>query len=87
MALNTRSNSSPKIKIEVAVGDEQVAQVLDTILRTARTGSIGDGKIFVRELHNVVRIRTGETETLPCNPRSWQKRSGHVGNRLMAAIY
>ena len=51
----------PKIKIEVAVGDEQVAQVLDTILRTARTGSIGDGKIFVRELHNVVRIRRGET--------------------------
>jgi nitrogen regulatory protein P-II 2 len=51
----------PKIKIEVAVADEQVTRVVDTISRIARTGSIGDGKIFVRDLHNVVRIRTGET--------------------------
>ena len=51
----------PKVKIEVAVPDSQVQRVLDTITRTAKTGSIGDGKIFVRDLGMAVRIRTGET--------------------------
>ena len=51
----------PKIKIEVAVADEQVARIVETISRIARTGSIGDGKIFLRHLYNVLRIRTGET--------------------------
>lgn len=51
----------PKVKIEVAVTDAQVSQVLDAITRAAQTGSIGDGKIFVRHLDAVVRIRTGET--------------------------
>ena len=51
----------PKVKIEVAVADEQVIPVIEAINRVARTGSIGDGKIFVRDLHNVIRIRTGET--------------------------
>ena len=51
----------PKVKIEVAVQDSQVQRVLDTITRTAKTGSIGDGKIFVRDLAMAVRIRTGET--------------------------
>jgi nitrogen regulatory protein P-II 2 len=51
----------PKVKIEVAVQDSQVQRVLDTITRTAKTGSIGDGKIFVRDLEMAVRIRTGET--------------------------
>jgi nitrogen regulatory protein P-II 2 len=51
----------PKVKVEVAVTDSQVPRVLDTITRAAKTGSIGDGKIFVRELNSVVRIRTGET--------------------------
>jgi nitrogen regulatory protein PII len=51
----------PKVKIEVAVTDSQVPKVLETITRTAKTGSIGDGKIFVRDLSSVVRIRTGET--------------------------
>ncbi len=51
----------PKVKIEVAVNDGQVQRVLETITRAAKTGSIGDGKIFVRELDAVVRIRTGET--------------------------
>jgi nitrogen regulatory protein P-II 2 len=51
----------PKIKIEVAVSDDQVTRVVETVSRIARTGSIGDGKIFVRDLYNVVRIRTGET--------------------------
>jgi nitrogen regulatory protein PII len=51
----------PKVKIEVAVQDSQVPKVLETITRAAKTGSIGDGKIFVRDLNAVVRIRTGET--------------------------
>ncbi len=51
----------PKVKIEVAVTDSQVPRVLETVTRAAKTGSIGDGKIFVRELSSVVRIRTGET--------------------------
>lgn len=51
----------PKVKIEVAVTDSQVPRVLETVTRVAKTGSIGDGKIFVRDLSSVVRIRTGET--------------------------
>ena len=51
----------PKVKIEVAVPDAQVPRVLETITRAAKTGSIGDGKIFVRDLTVAVRIRTGET--------------------------
>ena len=51
----------PKVKIEVAVNDSQVQRVLETIIRTAKTSSIGDGKIFVRDLSSAVRIRTGET--------------------------
>ncbi|HQX22691.1 MAG TPA: P-II family nitrogen regulator [Nitrospira sp.] len=51
----------PKVKIEVAVNDSQVQRVLETITRAAKTGSIGDGKIFVRDLTSAVRIRTGET--------------------------
>ncbi len=51
----------PKVKIEVAVPDDLVQRVVETIARAAKTGSIGDGKIFVSELGNVVRIRTGET--------------------------
>ncbi|MDW7648619.1 MAG: P-II family nitrogen regulator [Nitrospiraceae bacterium] len=51
----------PKVKIEVAVTDAQLSRVLETIARAAKTGSIGDGKIFVRDLVDAVRIRTGET--------------------------
>ena len=50
----------PKIKIEIAVTDADLARVVETITRTAKTGQVGDGKIFVGELENVVRIRTGE---------------------------
>jgi nitrogen regulatory protein P-II 1 len=50
----------PKAKMEVVVADEQAQTVIDTILRSARTGQIGDGKIFVTDLQEVVRIRTGE---------------------------
>ena len=51
----------PKIKIEVVVADDQLAAALDAITTAARTGRIGDGKIFVSEIIEVVRIRTGET--------------------------
>ncbi|MDH5668605.1 MAG: P-II family nitrogen regulator [Nitrospira sp.] len=51
----------PKVKIEVAVTDAVVAEVIEAIIRAAKTGSIGDGKIFVRDLTEVIRIRTGET--------------------------
>ncbi len=51
----------PKVKIEVAVDDDRVDAVIDTIVESARTGKIGDGKIFVTDLENVVRIRTGDT--------------------------
>ncbi len=51
----------PKVKVEVAVADGQMQTVIDTIMRTAQTGQIGDGKIFVTDLANTIRIRTGET--------------------------
>jgi nitrogen regulatory protein P-II 1 len=51
----------PKIKIEVVVADDQLDRVIDAIVAAARTGRIGDGKIFVSELTDVIRIRTGET--------------------------
>ncbi len=50
----------PKIKIEVVVADADVARVIEMINRAARTGQVGDGKIFVADLENVIRIRTGE---------------------------
>lgn len=50
----------PKAKIEVAVADEQVQGVVETIVAAARTGKVGDGKIFVQALETVLRIRTGE---------------------------
>ncbi|MEX0726392.1 MAG: P-II family nitrogen regulator [Planctomycetaceae bacterium] len=50
----------PKSKIEVVVSDDQAQEVIDTILKTARTGQIGDGKIFVTTLSDTIRIRTGE---------------------------
>jgi nitrogen regulatory protein P-II 1 len=51
----------PKVKLEIVVGDDKLQQVVDVIIRTAHTGQIGDGKIFVSDLHDTVRIRTGET--------------------------
>ena len=52
----------PKIKIEVAVDTKQVDKVISAITGAAKTGQIGDGKIFVFNLENAVRIRTGETD-------------------------
>lgn len=50
----------PKVKVEVAVPEANLKTVLDTIMRTAQTGQIGDGKIFVTDLAETIRIRTGE---------------------------
>ena len=52
----------PKIKIEIVVATDQVDSALDAIVKAARTGKIGDGKIFVTTVEQVVRIRTGETD-------------------------
>ncbi len=52
----------PKVKIEVAVSDDQADKVVDAIVKAANTGNVGDGKIFVMPLERVVRIRTGEED-------------------------
>lgn len=51
----------PKVKLEIAIDDALLDQVVEAIEKSARTGKIGDGKIFVMDLQQVVRIRTGET--------------------------
>lgn len=55
-----RVNLLPKLKIEVVVLDEDVPKIVDSITRSARTGEIGDGKIFILPVENAVRVRTGE---------------------------
>ena len=52
----------PKTRIEVAVSDDLVDQVVDAVLKAAKTGKVGDGKIFITGIDRVVRIRTGETD-------------------------
>ena len=69
----------PKIKLEVAVTDDQVDVVVEAIMKSAGTGKIGDGKIFVWDLDKVVRIRTGE---LDADARSLQRRPIGAGWRL-----
>jgi len=51
----------PKVKVEVAIGADMLDQAIEAIQRAAQTGKIGDGKIFVSDLEQVIRIRTGET--------------------------
>ncbi len=53
----------PKVKMEMVVDDDQVDQVVNTVVEAARTGKIGDGKIFVSAIDKIVRIRTGETDS------------------------
>jgi nitrogen regulatory protein P-II 1 len=50
----------PKVKLEIVCSDDDLQQVIDTILKTAQTGQIGDGKVFVSDLADAIRIRTGE---------------------------
>ena len=51
----------PKVKLEIAADDDMVDQIIEAIISAANTGKIGDGKIFVSDLENVIRIRTGES--------------------------
>src|SRR3954469_19476004 len=67
----TRANSlRPKLKIECVVASKDVPAIVDTILRHARTGDVGDGKVFVQPVEEAYRIRTGESgeETLQSHP-------------------
>jgi nitrogen regulatory protein P-II 2 len=52
----------PKARLDIAVRSELVDQVVDAIVKTAKTGKVGDGKIFISDLQRVIRIRTGETD-------------------------
>ena len=52
----------PKVKIEAVMSEELLDQAIDAILKAARTGKVGDGKIFVYDVENVVKVRTGETD-------------------------
>ncbi len=54
----------PKIRIEIAANDEDVMRIVETIIRVARTGTIGDGKVFISHIEEVIRIRTGEAGEL-----------------------
>jgi len=54
-------NFVPKIKLEIVVADEVADEIVETITKTAQTGKIGDGKIFVLDVESAVRVRTGET--------------------------
>ena len=56
-------NFVPKLKLEIVVNDDQVESVVDTIAKTAQTGKIGDGKIFVLNVEQALRVRTGERDT------------------------
>ena len=56
-------NFLPKVRIDVAVDDSRVDQLVDVISQAAKTGQIGDGKIFVTRIERVIRIRTGETDS------------------------
>jgi nitrogen regulatory protein P-II 2 len=56
-------NFLPKIKIEIAVSDDRASKVVEAIAVAAKTGQIGDGKIFVTDISHAVRIRTGETDS------------------------
>ena len=55
-------NMLPKVRVDIAIDSSQVAKVVSTLLASAKTGQIGDGKIFVSPLEHAVRIRTGETD-------------------------
>jgi len=52
----------PKAKVEIAVSDNRLDETIESIINSAKTGKVGDGKIFVTELEQVIRIRTGETD-------------------------
>jgi len=59
-----------KVRLEIVVSDHFVDRTIDAILESARTGEVGDGKIFVTSLERVIRIRTGESDTAAVTPQS-----------------
>lgn len=59
-----RVDFRPKVKIEVVILDTQAPVVLETLVRTARSGHIGDGMVFIMDMDQVIRIRTGETDDM-----------------------
>lgn len=56
-------NMIPKVKFEIVVEDDRVDEIIKVILETARTGEVGDGKIFVNDIERVIRVRTGEEDS------------------------
>ena len=71
----------PKVKIEIVLPDEQVERAVDAIQKAARTGRIGDGKIFISSIEEVIRIRTGETgQRLPILTRLEERQGQHMAN-------
>jgi nitrogen regulatory protein PII len=71
----------PKTKIEVAVRNDLVDQVVEAILKSSKTGKVGDGKIFITQIDRVIRIRTGETDDAAC---SGLRPGVHRGSRSSA---
>ena len=70
----------PKVKIEVVVAENQVDSAIEAIVKAARTGKIGDGKIFVTGVDHVVRIRTGETNESAIEAIIKSARTGKIGD-------
>ncbi len=76
----------PKLKIEVAVAADLVTSVIDAIAGAARTGQIGDGKIFVMPLEKAVRIRTGETDVDASKPHAFRRPARPPEKRFRNAL-
>ena len=74
----------PKVKVEVVVKDDDVERCVDAIVKAARTGKIGDGKIFVTSVERVVRIRTGETTKRRSERRGLQRLRAQICDRSCA---
>ena len=81
--LNTWSIFFPKVKIEIVLGDDLVEKAVEAIRRAAQTGRIGDGKIFVSNIEEAIRIRTGESGVdaiLIAGPTAYAGRTGREHN-------
>src|SRR6476660_2589361 len=76
----------PKVKIEAAVSDDLVERVIEAVEAAARTGKIGDGKIFVYDLEQVVRIRTGETGKEALEPQRPSQQRKITMKKLLASL-
>lgn len=77
-------NVLPKVKIELFVTDEDLEKTVNTISQYAKTGEVGDGKIIVSTIDDIVRIRTGETEKLPSNKFENANKTSLISRRAAA---